>query len=121
MATTSKAPKFAEFGSPVSIHEEVNIPPLFMPNGDLNLGADNPYDIVTGADHALRGFTHYAGFSLRVTWGPFEDFEVDDAELKLNFDKYYFMTKFFKDVQGLEAVMDKSLLDVYDKLPKEKK
>ena len=69
---------------------------------------------------AIRGFTHYAGFSLRVNWKHFGDFSVDAAELRLNYDKYYFMTKFFKDVHGLEDYMDKTLLDVRDKLPKEK-
>ena len=30
------------------------------------------------------------------------------------------MTKFFKDVVGLEFLMDTTLLDIYAKLPKEK-
>ena len=116
LPTVAKSPK----GAPSSIHDQVNIPPLFHEDGKINLGKDNPYDIVTGDGLAIRGFTHYAGFSLRVNWKHFGDFSVDAAELRLNYDKYYFMTRFFKDVHGLEDYMDKTLLDVRDKLPKEK-
>jgi hypothetical protein len=116
LPTAAKSPK----GAASSIHAQVNIPPLFHEDGKLNLGKDNPYDIVTGDGLAIRGFTHYAGFSLRVNWGHFGDFSVDAAELRLNYDKYYFMTKFFRDVHGLEDYMDKTLLEVRDKLPKEK-
>jgi hypothetical protein len=38
----------------------------------------------------------------------------------MDFDKYYFLTKFFKDVAGLEHLMDSSLLHVYDSLHQEK-
>jgi hypothetical protein len=107
-------------GGPTSSHDAVNIPPLFSPDGKLISGKNNPYDIVISAGSKLRGFTHYAGFSLRVNWGPFGDFQDDDAELRLNYDKYYFMTLFFKDVHGLEFLMDTTLLDVYNKLPQEK-
>ena len=31
-----------------------------------------------------------------------------------------YMTKFFKDVQGLQSLMDPTLLNVYDQLPKDK-
>ena len=33
--------------------------------------------------------------------------------------KYFYMTKFFRDVHGLEDYIDKSLLEVYDKLPED--
>jgi hypothetical protein len=120
LPTASSEPTLAELGSPASIHEKVNIPPLFITDGKIYSGKDNPYDIVTGDGNALRGFTHYSGFSLRVNWKDFGDESVNASELRLNFDKYYFMTKFFKDVQGLEKFMDKTLLDVRDKLPNEK-
>ena len=115
----SRAPGYVADG-PASSHDAVNIPPLFSPDGKLISGGDNPYDIVIGADSNLRGFTHYAGFSLRINWGPFSDYWNDGKELRLNYDKYYFMTKFFKDVVGLEFLMDTTLLDIYAKLPKEK-
>ena len=96
-----KAPKVI----PDSIDEEVNIPPLFAVDPrtgtvKMNSGDGNPYDIVIGGTsggfkkHYMRGFTHYKGFSLRVYWAGFKDFWDDDDELRLDFDKYYFMTKF---------------------------
>jgi hypothetical protein len=112
-----KAPKYVADG-PASPQDPANIPPLFDKHGNLiYVDGENPYDIVTSEGNKLRGFTHYAGFSLRVKWGPFKDSWNDDEELRLNFDKYYFMTKFFTGVQGLEFLMDKSLLKVYDTLP----
>ena len=85
-----RAPPYVADG-PTSIHQAVNIPPLFSYDGKLISGKDNPYDIVTSAGSALRGISHYAGFSLRVNWEPYGDFWDDDAELRLNYDKYYFM------------------------------
>jgi hypothetical protein len=116
----SKAPVSLPDGFPSSVDQPVNIPPLFSKGGKLISGDDNPYDIATSQGNCLRGFTKYAGYSLRVNWGPFGDIWNDDEELRLNYDKYYFMTKFFKDVAGLDFLMDPSLLDVYDQLPKEK-
>jgi hypothetical protein len=68
---------------------------------------------------AVQGWTHYAGFTLRVYWGPFEDTTLDRHELRLNFDKFYFINRFFKDVAGLGRLMDPSLIDVRQKLPRE--
>ena len=119
--------------TPTGIDQHVNLPPLLIvdANGTVTVNS-GPYDIVVGGTaemsftkddvekHYARGFTKYAGFSLRVYWGPFGDLWDDNDELRLNFDKYYFMTKFFKDVHGMEKFVDKTLLDIFDKLPKEK-
>ena len=43
-----KAPPYVA-GGPTSIHDAVNIPPLFSPDGKLISGKNNPYDIVTSA------------------------------------------------------------------------
>ena len=58
----------------------------------------------------------YKGLILRINWGPFGDFLRDSKELRIDFTPYYFLTKFFKDVQGLEALMDPKLLEVYKNL-----
>ena len=111
---------------PSSIHERVNIPPLYSKDGQLISGYDNTngsgdlYDIVTSTtDDAFhrngqRLIDDYKGFILRINWGPFDDSVFDSKELRIKFDSYYFLTKFFKDVQGLEALMDPKLLDVYN-------
>jgi hypothetical protein len=114
LPVADNAPAYVDYG-PTSRQDPANIPPLFDEHGNLISRKDNPYDIIMSDGKKLRGFTHYSGFSLRVKWGPFKD--SSDNELRLNFDKYYFMTKFFKDVHGLESLMDTSLLDVFDKLP----
>ena len=109
----------APHNPPEHIDEKVNIPPIFSQEGKL-FENTTTYDIVTGADHAIRP-GNYKGFSLRVNWGPFGDFQDDDAELRLNFDDYFYLNKFFKDVPGLKGsdLLDPKLLDVYEKLSKE--
>jgi hypothetical protein len=101
---------------PEHSYDSVNIPPIFSSDG--NLSDTTTYDIVTGADHAIRPDS-YQGFSLRVNWGPFGDFLDDDDELRLNFDDYFYLNNFFKDVQGLQGLLEPKLLDVYEKLSKE--
>jgi hypothetical protein len=107
------------YGVPDSTTLTVNIPRLFSEGGQLISNDKHVYDIVTGSSLAVQGWTHYAGFTLRVYWGPFKDSALDRYEMRLNFDKFYFMNKFFKDVAGLTNLMDKRLIEVYQQLPRE--
>lgn len=91
-----------------------NIAPLF--SKDLKLNVSGTYTIEKGAGAWWKTFyrrhSHYRGFTLKIHWGSFES-------LSYNFDKYFYMIKFFSDVEGLDGYVDKSLLDVYENLPED--
>jgi hypothetical protein len=112
---------------PTSITERVNIPQLYtgdklISGYDNTSGSSDLYDIVTSTSDSVVGrsgqrlIDDYKGLILRINWGPFGDSIRDSKELRLDFTPYYFLTKFFKDVQGLEALMDPKLLEVYKNL-----
>ncbi|MFL6446283.1 MAG: hypothetical protein ACJ746_01060 [Bryobacteraceae bacterium] len=96
--------------------EFANIPPLF--SKDLKLNLSRTYTVEKGADtwwpkSSYRRHSHYRGFTLNMHWGGTSD------PLPFNYDKYFYMMRFFSDVEGLDGYVDKSLLDVYEKLPEE--
>jgi hypothetical protein len=107
----------AEQGSFVQF---TNMPPLYSQDPTPKLLLDGTYTaekdrrkgdgITDGWKADLRGYTHWEGFTLHADWGKLGEFLLD-------FDKYFYMIKFSKDVQGLKEYMDKLLLDTYDKLP----
>ena len=98
-----------------TFNEFENIAPLF--SKDLKLNLSRTYTVEKGADtwwpkSSYRRHSHYRGFTLNIHWGSFD-------ALSYKFEKYFYMIKFFSDVEGLDGYVDKSLLDVYDKLPEE--